>query len=86
MNLHDAIATRRSVRDFLDLAFARAGLDWQKFVVQDPQFLRPAEVDQLLGDSSKAQRILGWRPEVDFKGLVHMMVDADLKTLKEQCK
>lgn len=76
-----ATGQTHSVRDFLDLAFSRAGLDWKKYVVQDPQFLRPAEVDQLLGDSSKARKVLGWRPEVDFKGLVHMMVDADLAQL-----
>jgi len=67
-----------SVREFIELAFEHAKLDWKKFVIQDPLLIRPAEVDQLLGDSSKAQRVLGWKPEVDFAGLVTMMVDADL--------
>ena len=72
-----------SVRDFIERAFARAGLDWKRYVVQDPQFIRPAEVDHLLGDSSKARRVLGWKPLVDFGGLVDMMVDADLKKLSD---
>jgi GDPmannose 4,6-dehydratase len=63
------------------VAFARVGLDWQKYVRIDPAFLRPAEVEHLLGDSSKARRELGWTPSVDFKGLIEMMVDADLKRL-----
>ena len=77
-----ATGTAHSVRDFIELAFARAGLDWQRYVVQDPLFIRPAEVDQLLGDSSKARRVLGWKPLVDFGELVNMMVDADLARLK----
>lgn len=73
-----ATGQAHSVQDFLEHAFSHVGLDWKKFVVQDPQFMRPAEVDQLLGDSSKARRILGWKPEVDFNKLVAMMTDADL--------
>lgn len=78
------IATGRacSVRDFAVRAFARVELDWKKHVVQDPQLTRPAEVDHLLGDSSKARRVLGWQPSVDFDGLVNMMVDADLAALR----
>jgi GDPmannose 4,6-dehydratase len=72
-----------SVRDFAERAFNRVQLDWKKFVVQDPALVRPAEVDHLLGDSSKARRVLGWKPEVDFDGLVAMMVDADLARLKD---
>jgi len=71
-----------SVRDFAERAFARVELDWKQFVVQDPNLGRPAEVDHLLGDSSKARRVLGWKPDVAFDGLVNMMVDADLAKLQ----
>ena len=71
-----------SVKEFLELAFARVGLKWKDYVVVDPKFLRPAEVDYLMGDCSKAKRVLGWTPEVTFQGLVHMMVDSDLERLK----
>jgi GDPmannose 4,6-dehydratase len=73
-----ATGRSRSVRDFLDLAFARAGLNWKDYVVTDPKFLRPAEVESLLGDARKARDKLGWVPAVDVEGLVNMMVDADL--------
>jgi GDPmannose 4,6-dehydratase len=74
------IATGQShtVRDLVETAFRRAGLDWRERVVQDPKLLRPAEVDSLVGDSSKARKVLGWRPKVSFQELVHMMVDHDL--------
>jgi len=78
-----ATGTAHSVRDFIERAFAHVGLDWKRYVVQDPQFIRPAEVDHLLGDSSKACRVLGWKPAVDFGALVDMMVDADLKKLSD---
>jgi GDPmannose 4,6-dehydratase len=68
-----------TVRDLVRIAFDHVGLDWQKYTVQDPAFIRPAEVDLLLGDPSKAKRVLGWEPEVSFEQLVRMMVDADLK-------
>jgi GDPmannose 4,6-dehydratase len=68
-----------SVRELVEIAFTRAGLDWQKHVRIDPALLRPAEVDHLLGDSSKARKRLGWTPQVDFRQLVEMMVDADLE-------
>jgi GDPmannose 4,6-dehydratase len=68
-----------TVRDLVRIAFDHVGLDWQKYTVQDPAFIRPAEVDLLLGDPSKARRALGWEPEVSFEQLVRMMVDADLK-------
>ena len=71
-----------SVRELVEIAFARVDLDWRKHVVIDPAFLRPAEVDHLLGDCTKAKKELGWEPQVDFKGLVEMMVDADLERLK----
>ncbi|NKB25690.1 MAG: GDP-mannose 4,6-dehydratase [Kiritimatiellae bacterium] len=75
------IATEKthSVQKFCEIAFSHAGLDWKECVVQDPKFLRPAEVEHLIGDSTKAKQQLGWEPEVDFEGLVKMMVDADIK-------
>jgi GDPmannose 4,6-dehydratase len=70
-----------SVRELVDTAFAHAGLDPAKHVKLDPAFLRPAEVEHLIGDCGKAQQKLGWKPDVDFGGLVRMMVDADLARL-----
>ncbi len=67
-----------SVKELVEVAFAHVGLDWQKYVKLDPAFIRPAEVDHLIGDASKAKRELGWEPSVSFRGLVEMMVDADL--------
>jgi len=77
-----ATGESHSVRELVEVAFGHAGLDWQKYVKQDPRFLRPAEVDHLIGDPAKAKAHLGWKPEVDFKGLVTMMVDADLARLR----
>src|SRR5205807_2482627 len=71
-----------SVRDLCEAAFGHAGLDWREHVVVDERFLRPAEVDLLVGDASKAKAELGWVPEVDFGGLVGMMVDADLEVIE----
>jgi GDPmannose 4,6-dehydratase len=76
-----ATGVSHSVRELVEIAFARAGLDWQKHVRVDPALLRPAEVDHLLGDASKARVELGWKPTVGFKELVEMMVDADLQLL-----
>jgi GDPmannose 4,6-dehydratase len=76
-----ATGETHSVRDLVEVAFTHAGLDWQRHVKLDPRFLRPAEVDLLIGDASKAKAALGWTPQVDFKGLIHMMVDADLERL-----
>jgi GDPmannose 4,6-dehydratase len=76
-----ATGETHSIRDFLDIAFAHVDLDWNEYVKKDPRFLRPAEVDQLIGDAGKAKKVLGWEPTVDFKGLVTMMVDADLALL-----
>jgi GDPmannose 4,6-dehydratase len=78
------IATGRthSVRDFVRLAFAAAELDWERYVVVDPRFYRPAEVDLLIGDASKALRELGWEPEVSFERLVEQMVLADIDRLR----
>jgi GDPmannose 4,6-dehydratase len=70
-----------SIRQLLDAAFSHVGLDWKKYVELDPKLVRPAEVDYLCGDSSKARRALGWKPEVDFDGLIKMMVEADLRML-----
>ncbi len=70
-----------SVRQFVEAAFSRVGLDWEKYVVQDPKFYRPAEVDLLVGDPTKAHDELGWEPTVDFQSLVNMMVDADMEAL-----
>ena len=69
------------MRDFLEIAFGHVGLKYEDYVKQDPRFLRPAEVDQLIGDNSKAKRILGWEPTVGFEQLVTMMVDSDLELL-----
>ncbi|HEV2148145.1 MAG TPA: GDP-mannose 4,6-dehydratase [Longimicrobiaceae bacterium] len=71
-----------SVRDLVEAAFSHVELDWQEFVVQDPRFMRPAEVDLLVGDPEKARVALGWEPEVGFHELVRMMVDADLARLQ----
>jgi GDPmannose 4,6-dehydratase len=70
-----------TVKEFVELAFARADLDWQKYVKIDERFMRPAEVDLLIGGSSKARNKLGWTPKVGFTQLVEMMVDADIKLL-----
>jgi GDPmannose 4,6-dehydratase len=76
-----ATGVSHSVRQLIEIAFAHAGLEWQKHVHVDPALLRPAEVEHLLGDSTKARRTLGWQPEVTFEQLVEMMVDADLARL-----
>ncbi len=77
-----ATGEQHSVREFAELAFTRLGLDYRKHVVVDPQFLRPADVETLLGDASKARQQLGWTYTVAFKDLVHEMVDEDLARLK----
>lgn len=71
-----------SVRDFLEVAFSHAGLDWKEFVETDPRYYRPAEVDLLIGDYSKARRQLGWEPKTRFEQLVKLMVDADIESLR----
>jgi GDPmannose 4,6-dehydratase len=78
-----ATGVTHSVRDFVQAAFAAAGIDgYERYIVTDPSFVRPAEVDLLIGDASKAKRVLGWEPTVDFETLVAMMVRADLDRLK----
>ncbi len=79
-----ATGETHTVQELVEVAFGHAGLDWRQFVRQDPAFLRPAEVDLLIGDPSKARQALGWTPSVDFKGLVTMMVDADLARLSRE--
>jgi GDPmannose 4,6-dehydratase len=74
--------TAHSVRELCQVAFAHAGLDWQKFVTVDPALVRPAEVEHLLADPAKARRVLGWQPAVSFEQLVKKMVDADLERVK----
>ncbi|MGH7353577.1 MAG: GDP-mannose 4,6-dehydratase [Candidatus Rokuibacteriota bacterium] len=76
-----ATGEAHSVRELCEVAFARVGLDWQRHVVVDPALVRPAEVDHLIGDASKARRVLGWAPKVGFRELVETMVDADLERL-----
>ncbi len=77
-----ATGETHSVRELCEVAFARLGLDWQEHVVIDEKFMRPAEVDLLVGDPAKAGAKLGWEPAVTFKSLIEMMVDADLEALK----
>jgi GDPmannose 4,6-dehydratase len=79
-----ATGTSHSVQQLVEIAFAHAGLDWRRYVRQDPAFLRPAEVDHLIGDSSKARERFGWTPSIDFPQLIQMMVDADLQRLSDQ--
>ena len=75
-----------SVREFCELAFDAAGLDWQEYVKVDPRFLRPAEVDLLIADASKARTTLGWKPKVSFKRLVGMMVESDIDLVAREMK
>jgi GDPmannose 4,6-dehydratase len=81
-----ATGVSHSVRELVEVAFGHVNLDWRQYVKQDPRFLRPAEVDHLIGDASKARAALGWRPEVDFAALVRMMVDADLERLSRNAR
>ena len=76
-----ATGESHSVKSLVEVAFGHVGLDWEKYVRLDPRFLRPAEVEHLIGDASKARATLGWTPDVDFSRLVTMMVDADLARL-----
>ena len=79
-----ATGETHTVQELVELAFGCAGLDWRKYVVQDPALIRPAEVDLLVGDPAKATRVLGWAPEVDFRGLVRMMVESDMALARKQ--
>jgi GDPmannose 4,6-dehydratase len=73
-----------TVRQFAEVAFSRANLDWQKYVKLDKRYLRPSEVDSLVGDASKAEKILGWKPKTNWKKLAEIMVDADIKLLADK--
>jgi GDPmannose 4,6-dehydratase len=73
-----------SIRDMCEAAFGYKDMDWQDYVVQDPRFMRPAEVDILIGNARKARQKLGWEPSVSFEEMVQMMVDSDIKLLKEE--
>jgi GDPmannose 4,6-dehydratase len=77
-----ATGEAHTVRDLVELAFERVGLDWEEHVRIDPQFFRPAEVEHLIGDASKAREKLGWEPRTSFEELVNLMVDADLEALR----
>jgi GDPmannose 4,6-dehydratase len=77
-----ATGKTHSIRDLLEIAFSRVGLNWEEHIDLDPKLLRPAEVDYLRGDATKARERLGWDPKVDFKALISMMVDADLRLVR----
>jgi GDPmannose 4,6-dehydratase len=79
-----AIGETYAVSEFLELSFGHLNLDWHDFVEFDPKYTRPAEVDVLLGDPTKAREVLGWKPEVSFKGLVEMMVEHDLELARRE--
>jgi GDPmannose 4,6-dehydratase len=79
-----ATGERHTVRDFCDRAFGLLDMDWEQYVQVDPRYLRPAEVDVLQGDASKARRILGWEPSVTFDALVEMMVDGDMRLAEQE--
>ena len=79
-----ATGESHSVREFLELAAAECGVDWNAYVETDPRYLRPTEVDSLFGDASKARTKLGWRPRVSFEELVGMMVDHDLELARQE--
>lgn len=79
-----ATGETHSVREFVEQAFSYADLDWQQYVAVDPRYYRPAEVDLLIGDASKARRELGWKPKTTFNELVRLMVDGDLAMVKRQ--
>jgi GDPmannose 4,6-dehydratase len=79
-----ATGESHTVREFVEAAFAHANLDWKQYVKHDPRYERPAEVDILVGDASKARKTLGWEPKVRFHELVHIMVDADMALLSRK--
>jgi len=79
-----ATGQSHSVKEFAELAFDHAGLDWERHTLVDPRYYRPSEVDYLLGDASKAKEVLGWEPETSFEDLVRLMVDADVKLLDDE--
>lgn len=78
-----ATGETHSIQELLETAFSHVGLDWKKYVETDPKLVRPAEVDYLCGDASKARQVLGWKPEIDFYRLIEMMVEADLNAFQQ---
>lgn len=79
-----ATGEAHSVREFVEMAFGHVGLDWERFVEIDPAYYRPTEVDELVGDASRARQILAWEPSTDFASLVRIMVDADIKAIEDE--
>ncbi len=77
-----ATGVKHTIRDFCEEAFAYVGLDYKKYITTDPSFIRPSEIEYMIGNSAKAKKILGWQPKVDFKKLVHLMVDAELSAFR----
>jgi len=78
-----ATGEEHSVRELVETAFSHLGLEWEKYVVQDPKFFRPVDLNMLVGDSSKARKRLNWKPSVSFDQLVKLMVDSDVKELEK---
>ena len=79
-----ATGEAHSVKEFVEIAFGHAGLEWEKFVEIDPRYFRPSEVDHLRGDASKAKKVLGWEPKTSFEDLAKLMVDDDIKLLDDE--
>jgi GDPmannose 4,6-dehydratase len=79
-----ATGETHSIRELLEVAFGHVGLDYHDYVEFDQKYTRPAEVDVLLGDATKAREVLGWKPEVDFQGLIKMMVEHDLELARRE--
>jgi GDPmannose 4,6-dehydratase len=79
-----ATGVTHSVKELCELAFGYLGLDWRDYVVVDPKLFRPADVDFLVGDFTKARKVLGWEPTVTFEELIKMMLDADLEQLRQE--
>jgi GDPmannose 4,6-dehydratase len=79
-----ATGEKHSVRELVELAFGRVGLDWRDYVVSDLKLYRPAEINTLCGDAGKARRVLGWKPKISFEELIHMMVDADMELVRQE--
>ena len=84
LDLVIATGQTHTVREFVQIAFAHAGIDWERYVEVDPNYFRPAEVDDLQGDATRAKEILGWEPKVTFEELARIMVDADIKLLEDE--
>ena len=81
-----ATGETHTIREFCEEAFGQVGLDYGDYVVVDPRYFRPSEVDLLIGDPSKAKRVLNWEPKVKFKELVKIMMDADLELAEKEAK